>query len=113
MVSCCGRERSVVDENCKRVVRRSIDTFETEVEANESMSDCMNEGLATKEIFPARPFTPPFAQFHSPEEPKHKAVQVLLASKEAEVKGTVEVVYDSVLKCYYEPKSQKYYQLFE
>ena len=88
----------------------------------------MNNGMAF------RPFTPPFAQLQSS---STKLKQSLQCSKESvslkeSVKGgnaggdedfgginevfgeddeKVDVVYDPILKCYYDPKSGNYYQL--
>jgi len=90
--------------------------FECENEGEESPIDCI-KGLMSNEIS-FRPFTPPFAQLQSfstkiksesiGEEKELQKENVDLKDTSKEEK--LDVMYDPILKCYYEPKTGSYYQ---
>jgi len=99
------RERSMIDETIdsnKQIIRKDITTFETELEVNDSTSGYVEEGLM-KDVLTVRPFTPPFGKLLNDKEME----TVQINSK----KDTLEVVFDPILKCYYEPKTGNYYHL--
>ena len=62
-----------------------------------------------------RPFSPPFAQMNRPNS-KEKAEQKKVTSNKTKQEGhrnnyekKKTIVYDPILKCYYDPKSGNYY----
>ena len=88
---------------------------------NESIVEYINGKGLTDNNVTFRPFTPPFAQLQS-FTAKQNMVSTLkkmqkenvdfedIHEVEGEEEDKLELVYDSILKCYYEPKSGNYYQ---
>ena len=124
-------------EEVKFVEQNGDDLVESMGERNESIADYTNVPVSiVKNAVTFRPFTPPFAQLQSS---PRKLVKGLKNDKESEAgltphkqsvedekdglefkemnevfgddSGKIDVVYDPILKCYYDPKTNAYYQL--
>jgi hypothetical protein len=91
----------VIKEHKEDMMKR-IDSDTDETEINESVSDSLAKVTPTIADMNFRPFTPPFAQFRSLGKTKKERIE-----KEDE---KLDVIYDSILKCYYEPSTGNYYQ---
>ena len=84
---------------------KRIDSDTDETEINEDILDPLTKDTSTITKMNFRPFTPPFAQFCSLAKTKKEAEQLKENNEEK-----LDVIYDPILKCYYEPSTGNYYQ---
>lgn len=110
--SCFGR---TLKEPCAReTAKRELEDSEAIPEEEEIEMLGANNPSLLDYASRLRPFSPPFAHMKNDSKPKNKgAVSKRGDNKVNAKKGRHEkaVVYDPVLKCYYDPKNEKYYHV--
>lgn len=96
-------------KECPEEVVKRIDD---EAEVNESVPDFLpNEQPVANTGLNFRPFTPPFAQFKcAGMGRKETGEEIGEMAETASNEQKLDVIYDPILKCYYEPKTGNYYQ---
>lgn len=128
-------ETSSAEKENNEKEENELETVENPESIIEQVKETPNSLMNTDMGF--RPFTPPFAQFQSSPSKLKKSMQKIEVTKEStkasigteggrdtqgvefgginEVFGEdeekIDVVYDPILKCYYDPNTGNYYQL--
>eukprot|EP00830_Metopus_es_P002180 TRINITY_DN11944_c0_g1_i1.p1 TRINITY_DN11944_c0_g1~~TRINITY_DN11944_c0_g1_i1.p1 ORF type:complete len:165 (+),score=40.21 TRINITY_DN11944_c0_g1_i1:253-747(+) len=128
-----GREEvSKLLEGAEEIIQRNPDDEDDKIEpvgeGHTSVIDCGNENTIPGKDPISQPFSPPFLRL-SNDNPVSKSVNLYdrstkpgkgLPEKQEDLKQTshtaedsdkVDLVFDSLLKCYFDPKTNTYYEL--